>query len=839
MHLAWLTSAVIASIIGTLALLLIFSYLLIKNHHRFLWFWVGSCVFFTIRYVLDLGTLHFPGVSGIYYFKEASIVLASLLLLWGIYEFLGNFKSAVFWLSIIGLSLSFIVTAFFLELPLKYVSTPVFLGAGFISILTGIVFLKNYPINSFGKYLFSLSLILWGVHKLDYPLLRQIESFAPIGYALAGLLGLLGALGFILIYFEETRLELEKSEKRFRLLAENARDVIFRYGIEPEFNLEYISPSVERITGYSLETFYEDDTIENWLIYSEDRKRYKEYYQDPSNFEHPIQVRWRHRNGSLLTIEQQSVPIFNEENKLIAIEGIIRDVTERESIEQSLKHSERNYQNILQNIPLGFCRISKLGKILMVNKTFKDMLGYDSSDAVEGTSFQEKDFCDCASFEQIKTHLEHHQELLVHSNTWYTITGNPVATRDVYYAVYDSNNNLLHYEGIVADASKQVELENRLRQSQKMEAIGQLAGGIAHDFNNLLTIINGYSSLLLSQTDSNGNSKALESIYDAGKHAEQMTTQLLAFSRKQELEFQYTNLNGLLERSIKMIRRLVHENIHVQFTSADKDCFSMVDPTQMEQVFFNLAINARDAMPEGGTLDIQINYPCQNVPAAPAMQESKDYICIRFVDSGCGMDEETINRIFEPFYTTKESGKGTGLGLATVYGIIQQTGGYIDVKSEPGAGSEFTIYLPYFEKPGESRKKIEPTQRFSSHQKTILVAEDEPAILELIEIALSYNGNTILTAKNSAEATRIARDLSYNVDLLITDVVLPDDPGPKLAQSLHEKQPETRVIYISGYDAGTLNSYDVSLSKAGFIRKPFGIDELRQKVQEFLLQTQE
>ncbi|MBD3273734.1 MAG: PAS domain S-box protein [Candidatus Marinimicrobia bacterium] len=839
MHLAWLTAAVLASIIGTLALLLIFSYLLIKNHHRFLWFWVGSCAFFTIRYALDFATLQFPGISGIYYFKEASIVIASILLLWGIYEFLGKFKSPAFWLGIIAVSLSFILTAFFIELPLKFVSTPVFLVAGVISILTGIVFLQNYPTNSFGKYLFSFSLILWGVHKLDYPFLREMELFAPIGYALAGLLGLLGALGFILIYFEETRLELERSEQHFRLLAENARDVIFRYNIRPEISLEYISPSVEKLTGYSIDTLYNEENIETWLIYPEDRKRYREYLSEPSNFEHPIQIRWRHKNGSLLTIEQQTVPIFDEENRLIALEGIIRDVTERESIEQSLKHSERNYQHIIQNIPLGFCRISKWGKFLMVNETFARMLGYESPGDMEGLDFRKSDFCEHVSFEQIQNYLKNNSELPVHSNSWYSHTGDPIATRDIYYAVYDSNNNLLHYEGIVADATKQVELENQLRQSQKMEAIGQLAGGIAHDFNNLLTVINGYSSLLLSESTNSGNTKALQSIYDAGKHAEQMTTQLLAFSRKQELEFQYTNLNGLLERSIKMIRRLVHENIQVQFTSADSDCHSMVDPTQMEQVFFNLAINARDAMPEGGVLDISIKYPCQSLSAIPDLQESKNYICIRFADSGCGMDEETLSRIFEPFYTTKESGKGTGLGLATVYGIIQQTGGYIDVRSEPGKGSEFIIYLPDSEEPQKRQEKTKQITDQSSHQKTILVAEDEPTILELIEIALSYNGNTVLTAKNSAEATRIARDLSYKIDLLITDVVLPDEPGPNLAKSLHENRPEAQVIYISGYDAGTLNSYDVSISKAGFIRKPFGIDELRQKVQECLLQKEE
>jgi CheY-like chemotaxis protein len=376
-----------------------------------------------------------------------------------------------------------------------------------------------------------------------------------------------------------------------------------------------------------------------------------------------------------------------------------------------------------------------------------------------------------------------------------------------------------------------------LRQSQKLEAIGQLAGGVAHDFNNLLTAINGYSSLALQRLDDNHPIRSyLEEVKKAGDRAANLTRQLLAFGRKQMLQPLALNLNDVVADMSKMLRRLIGEDI--QFTAKfDPELMRIkADPGQIEQVLVNLVVNARDAMPQGGQLTIETanievdrEYAGKHFGAPPG-----SYVMLAVSDTGVGMDEDTKARIFEPFFTTKEKGKGTGLGLSTVYGIIKQSGGNIWVYSEPGRGSSFKVYLQQFEAATGATEKatVEPVAQGGSE--TILLVEDEDVVRGLARKILEQSGYRVLDARNGTEAIRISREHAEAIQLLLTDVVMPEISGKEIAERLTVLRPTIRVLYMSGYTDEAIVHHGVIDANVEFIQKPFTPMALVRKVRAVL-----
>jgi signal transduction histidine kinase len=387
------------------------------------------------------------------------------------------------------------------------------------------------------------------------------------------------------------------------------------------------------------------------------------------------------------------------------------------------------------------------------------------------------------------------------------------------------------------ERTERKKLEEQLRQAQKMEAIGQLTGGIAHDFNNMLTVILGYSELMLQRLKADDPLRSeVEQVKEAGVRASMLTRQLLAFGRKQVLQPRVLDLNAVLTNMDQMLQRLIGEDIHLVTMPAPGLRRVRADPGQIEQVIVNLAVNARDAMPQGGKLTIETaNVELDNAYAREHVSvRPGSFVMLAVSDTGCGMDRETQARIFEPFFTTKEPGKGTGLGLSTVYGIVKQSDGNIWVYSEPGRGTTFKIYLPRVEGAVEAVEPgLAPTRAVRGSE-TVLLVEDENAVRALIRSTLQANGYTVLEAHHGKHAIQIYEQHKGPIHLLVTDVVMPEMSGRELAEHLKTSRPNMKVLFMSGYtDKAIVNHGELDPDTA-FLQKPFTPDALARMVREVL-----
>jgi signal transduction histidine kinase len=380
--------------------------------------------------------------------------------------------------------------------------------------------------------------------------------------------------------------------------------------------------------------------------------------------------------------------------------------------------------------------------------------------------------------------------------------------------------------------------EEELRHSQKMEAVGRLAGGVAHDFNNLLTAIIGYAELIATRTSSNSLAKQnAELIRKAGEQAAALTRQLLAFSRKQILQPKVIDLNALVVEMERLLRRVIGERFDLQSHPDADNGRVKADPSQLEQVVLNLGVNARDAMPRGGKLIIRtanVSLDRQAASELSASLKPGDYVELSVTDTGAGMDEETMSHIFEPFFTTKGPGKGTGLGLATVYGIVRQTGGGISVESELGKGSTFRIYLPVESAPVDyTRIPLLPVEK-SDNFETVLVVEDEDIVRELVCDVLEHQGYNVLCARDGIEALNLAGDYDGEIHLLVTDVIMPHMNGHELAAKLCALRPDMKVLYVSGYSDNDIGDHGTLDPRHELLQKPFTPQVLARKIRDVI-----
>ncbi|MGC4117220.1 MAG: PocR ligand-binding domain-containing protein [Myxococcales bacterium] len=385
-----------------------------------------------------------------------------------------------------------------------------------------------------------------------------------------------------------------------------------------------------------------------------------------------------------------------------------------------------------------------------------------------------------------------------------------------------------------AEAEREA-LQSQLVQSQKMEAVGRLAGGVAHDFNNILTGMSGYAEL--AQDGLPPQSETYESLAEIRRgidRATELTRQLLAFSRRQTIQPTVVSLNEVIARSQRLLARIIGEDVELRFVTAPDLGWTRVDPGQVEQILVNLAVNARDAMEGGGVLEVSTS----NVAS-----EAGPFVCLKVSDTGCGMDEETQRHLFEPFFTTKPVGRGTGLGLATAYGIVQQNGGHITVRSEPGKGSTFCVHFPQVEAPAAStapaplappRTTAKPAAAASGAGPTVLVVEDDATVRQLAQLALSRSGYRVLVACDAAQAVAIAERPDVALDLLLTDVVMPGQSGREVCREVLSRHPDALVLFMSGYTDDHLGRHGVLDYRVPFLAKPFSVEALESKVREVL-----
>jgi PAS domain S-box-containing protein len=393
---------------------------------------------------------------------------------------------------------------------------------------------------------------------------------------------------------------------------------------------------------------------------------------------------------------------------------------------------------------------------------------------------------------------------------------------------------------IAEDVSEKAILERQLRQAQKMEAIGQLAAGVAHDFNNILTVIQGHAGLLQQKVGNGqsgqGQAKSLQEINNAANRASTLIRQLLMFSRKQVMQFRYLDPNEVLRNAIKMLERVVGEHVKIEFQPRNSLPTIHADSSMVEQIAMNLAVNARDAMPNGGRLSITTSLENLHRGPTPMDPEPREgqFVCLTFADTGCGMDTQILNRIFEPFFTTKPVGKGTGLGLSTVFGIVRQHHGWVEVESKPNKGATFRIYFPSTQHSPD--KTDSPTDvPLRNGRETVLVAEDEEALRQVVVQVLKLHGYTVLEAASGRDALEVWEQAGRPVDLLLTDMVMPGGVmGSELAERLTRQCPALKVIYTSGYSPGMAGKDASLLEGRNFLPKPYSIAQLARFVRECL-----
>ncbi|MBI3873390.1 MAG: response regulator [candidate division Zixibacteria bacterium] len=525
----------------------------------------------------------------------------------------------------------------------------------------------------------------------------------------------------------------------------------------------------------------------------------------------------------------------------------VKERAERERVQNELIESEHRYTILFTNMPLGFaCNEVVLDEhgqpcdyiFREVNGAFETQMGLSRNDllgkrATEvmpwlGTTGQDL----LNNFSRVALHNEifRFQHFWEPLQIWHDVTAYSPRKGFVVTLVRD----------ITTEKQMEIDLHNseqQLLHSQKMEAVGRLAGGIAHDFNNLLTVISGFSYLVLKRLGpSDPLRREVEEIHRAAERAAALTWQLLAFSRKQVTQPKVIDLNAIVTDVSKMLRRLLGEDVTLHTTLAPSLGCVRADPSHLEQVITNLAVNARDAMPSGGSLEIETANVTFKKSAAPGFTRDPagESVMLAVRDTGTGMDEATRARIFEPFFTTKEQGKGTGLGLSTVFGIVGQCGGQITVETAPGCGTTMRVFMPRVTAAEVKADSTPVTAAELTGSETILVAEDDDAVRRLVQTTLEACGYTVIAARNGSEAELLSSRHPATIHLLLTDVVMPGVSGSELAEWIVTQRPDMRVLFMSGYTDDTIVHHGLREGQIDFLEKPFSPDRLAAKVREVL-----
>lgn len=522
-----------------------------------------------------------------------------------------------------------------------------------------------------------------------------------------------------------------------------------------------------------------------------------------------------------------------------------RNFKEIKSAHQELKKSQETFSGFFNQGNIGMAITSVEKGWVNVNKKLCDMLGYSKNELIKMT------WAEMTYPDDLEPDLVLFRKLISEEINAYEMEKRFIRKDKKNIYTHLTVSCMRHEDGSVdkvlatlQDMSNQKQaekekhrLEDQLRQAQKLEAIGTLAGGVAHDFNNLLSIIIGYTELLIDEADiGNRHQESLKEIYDASLRAKSVTRQLLAFSRKQVLEAKVIDVNLVIKDFEKMIRRFISEDIELKIKLMSGQFYVKADISQMEQVLMNIAVNARDAMPDGGSLTIETEaiYLDESYTRGKVGVTPGSYVMISVSDTGTGIPKDNIDNIFEPFFTTKKEGKGTGLGLSTVYGIIKQHGGNIWVYSEIDQGSTFKIYLPQSTESASEEHKTSDKIEAISGPATVLLVEDEPSVRKLASRILSEHGYMVLEAESVEDAIQKAKEYKKSIHILLTDVIMPGMKGPEVYQHISDHHSETKILYMSGYTQNIITRRGLLKDGVNLLQKPFSKKSLIDKVAEVL-----
>ncbi len=636
---------------------------------------------------------------------------------------------------------------------------------------------------------------------------------------------------------ERKRVEeaVHESEDRYRDLVEHSNDLICTHDLDGK--VLSANAAATKFTGYS------EDELRRMNLRDLLAPQFRDQFE---NYRDEIQAKGaatgfmlvQTKSGERRTWEYAN-SLRTREGAAPIVRGMARDITAQKRSEMALRQAEEKYRTIFEEAVIGIFQATPEGRYLSVNPELARMMGYRSAEELiaEVSDLGTQAYVDSSQREEFKRLLEESGVVRDFEYQVYHRDGSKVWLSQNARTVRDAKGELLYYEGTVENITERKGLEEQLRQSQRLEAIGQLAGGVAHDFNNLLGVIMGYCELLRGKI---GRNETLLSdvahIHRAADSAATLTRQLLAFSRKQVFQSKVVDLNGVMRDVSKMLQRLIGDDVELVIEPGTRLEMIKADPGQIEQVIMNLAVNARDAMPQGGKLVFETSnaeldeaYAHQHPPTRAGR-----YILLKVSDTGCGMGADTLSHIFEPFFTTKEMGKGIGLGLSIVYGIVKQSGGYIWADSEVERGTTFRIYLP---QTSEMREEVILTAGpvHVGGSETILLVEDERDLCEMASLVLKSDGYNVMCAHGGEEAMRLAESQTEPIHLLLTDVVLKGGMnGIELADGLQASRPGVKVLYMSGYSSDLVTKQGILNAESALLLKPFTIDALRLKVREVI-----
>jgi two-component system, cell cycle sensor histidine kinase and response regulator CckA len=626
---------------------------------------------------------------------------------------------------------------------------------------------------------------------------------------------------------------LRESEERFRLIADTIDEVFWIFDTGKR-SLTYLSPAFERIWGFSRKDVLNKQEPFIDTIHPDDRDRVIAADRLMETGQ-PIDYEFRiiRSNRSVRTIWNRGFPVPGKSGGARQYVGVSQDVTEKRLAEEGLKESKEYLNQIINCIGDPIFVKDSEHRIMLVNDA---MCAFRAAQREEVVGRIDMPVAVPMPFwEQEEEVLKSGKEI-ISEDTIIDGHGVPRTLMSKKSLLTDKGGNR-QVVGVLRDITEYKRLEAQFLQSQKMEAVGVLAGGVAHDFNNLLNVINGYAELILEDIDPDDPIREeIEQIREAGQRATSLTSQLLAFGRKQIMQPEIFDLNQVIANMSSMLRRMIGEDIEVVSNIPQDPMLINADPGKIQQVVMNLVVNARDAMPNGGkltietaTADLDKNYVRDHPMTKPG-----PYVMMAISDNGIGMDTETQARIFEPFFTTKAKGKGTGLGMSTVYGIVKQSDGFIWVYSEPGKGTTVKIYFPR-----ETRAVVENSPETQIDpilhgSETVLIVEDEMAVRSLASRILANYGYNVLEAEDGMEALRLARNSAQEIHLVITDVVMPGIGGKVLLSRIEDVLPDVKSLFISGYTDSAIVHHGILDSGIAFLQKPFTVEGLLRKVREVL-----
>jgi two-component system, cell cycle sensor histidine kinase and response regulator CckA len=695
----------------------------------------------------------------------------------------------------------------------------------------------------------ALSAVLEEVHGIDAELTRLETAFGRVMgdaarmahrvlFASAGAAALLLVIVSVLVMHRAARAKrasaetVRQSEEKKRTVLETIEDGYYEMDLDGIITLA--NPGLHRIFGRAPEDVIGRHVRD--VIDPVSTPRLLDALSSVRRTGTPVRsitASLLRADGSRRTVEGSATLLRTREGQPAGFCGVVRDVTEQLQREEALRRSEAEYRAVVQHARYGIYRSTPDGRLLAVNPALVEMLGYESEAALLAVPLSEA----------VYAHAEHRDMLIRrhgHSDTvsdveveWKRRDGSPILVRLNGRRIRDQDG-FTGFEMFVEDLTHRRALELQLRQAQKMQAVGQLTGGIAHDFNNLLTIIASTADLLAEDLPSENDRAAadLDELRGAARRGADMVRKLLAFSRRGYLEFTYVDLADIVRESTTMLRRILPAHIRIEL-SADTPCPVRADRGAIEQILLNLATNARDAMPHGGVLHLRTceTYLDDSYCTARGGGEPGSFATLVVADTGSGMDAATRERAFEPFFTTKAPGAGTGLGMAMVYGIIRQHGGFVDLESEPGAGTTIRIHVPLAAAAATAESPLGAAERPGGRE-TILLVEDEPAILGTGRRILERHGYTVLVAQDGLEALSIVRQRRDELDLILSDVVMPNMGGRALFEAVLATGVPIRFLFTSGY---TEREVDGMLDPGlPLVAKPWSIDVLLRRVRDVL-----